>query len=66
MFDHVRAYDNWLATSAHVPKLLLAFDGSAQNLLIAPDQTAWCAVNITNLNIENWGDRYQLYHILKG
>lgn len=55
MFDRVRAYDDWLATSAHVPKLLLAVDGSAQTLLIGPEQTAWCAANIANLDIENCG-----------
>jgi haloalkane dehalogenase len=55
MFDRVRAYDDWLATRAHVPKLLLAFDGSAQTLLIGPGQTAWCAASIANLDIENCG-----------
>jgi haloalkane dehalogenase len=38
-----------------VPKLLLAFDGSAQTLLIGPEQTAWCAANIANLGSENRG-----------
>jgi haloalkane dehalogenase len=79
MFDRVRAYDDWLATSAHVPKLLLAFDGSAQTMLIGLEQTAWCAANIANLDIENcgkpeaiaagianWADRHQLRRILKG
>ena len=79
MFDRVRAYDDWLATSAHVPKLLLAFDGSAQTLLIGPEQTACCAANIANLDIENcgeteaiaagianWGDQHSLRRILKG
>ena len=53
MFDRVRAYDDRLATSAHVPKLLRAFAGSAQTLLIGAEQTAWCAADIANLDIEN-------------
>jgi hypothetical protein len=49
-----------------VAKLLLAFDGLAQTLLMGPEQTARCAANIANLDIANWADRYQLHRILKG
>ncbi|MDL2410241.1 haloalkane dehalogenase [Rhizobium calliandrae] len=51
----IEAYDVWLATSAHVPKLLLAFDGPPETLLIGEKMTAWCRANIANLHIENCG-----------
>lgn len=44
----VAAYDDWLATSVAVPKLLLTFD-SSPTLMIGPDLAAWCAANIASL-----------------
>jgi haloalkane dehalogenase len=49
------AYDEWLATSANVPKLLLTFDGPPEVLLMGPEMIAWCADNVANLDIENCG-----------
>jgi len=51
----IEAYDDWLARSADVPKLLLTFDGSAETLMIGPEMTAWCAANIAGLEIESCG-----------
>jgi haloalkane dehalogenase len=53
--DRIEAYDDWLARSGDVPKLLLTFDGSAGTLMIGPEMTAWCATHIANLEIENCG-----------
>ncbi len=52
--DRIEAYDDWLATSADVPKLLLTFDTSP-TLMIGAEMTAWCATNIANLEIEHCG-----------
>lgn len=52
--DRIEAYDDWLATSADVPKLLLTFDTSP-TLMIGAAMTAWCATNIANLEIEHCG-----------
>jgi haloalkane dehalogenase len=53
--NRIEAYDDWLARSEDVPKLLLTFDGSAGTLMIGPEMTAWCATHIANLEIENCG-----------
>ncbi len=50
----VEAYDAWLASERHVPKLLLTFD-SSPTLLIGPELTAWCAANIANLEVKACG-----------
>lgn len=50
----IEAYDDWLAQSEDVPKLLLTFDTSP-TLMIGPEMTAWCATNIANLEIEHCG-----------
>jgi haloalkane dehalogenase len=47
-------YDGWLASSEDVPKLLLTFD-SSPTLLIGEQQAAWCAANISALEIEHVG-----------
>ncbi|SBT41918.1 haloalkane dehalogenase [Micromonospora auratinigra] len=44
----VEAYDEWLAGSAEVPKLLLTFEGSP-TLLITPELAEWCAAHIAAL-----------------
>ncbi|MFJ2645712.1 haloalkane dehalogenase [Streptomyces sp. NPDC087420] len=44
----VRAFDAWLATSTHVPKLLMTFEGSP-TLLIGKELADWCATHIAAL-----------------
>ncbi|GAA4605661.1 haloalkane dehalogenase [Actinoallomurus liliacearum] len=44
----IEAYDEWLATSPDVPKLLMTFEGSP-TLLIGDEMAAWCAANIAAL-----------------
>jgi len=51
----IQAYDQWLAGSTGVPKLLLTFDGSAQTLMIGPAMIAWCRANIADLEVEFCG-----------
>jgi haloalkane dehalogenase len=51
----VGAYDEWLAKSGSVPKLLLTFDGSPETLLIGPDMIAWGKANIASLEVRNCG-----------
>jgi haloalkane dehalogenase len=46
----IEEYDEWLAKSTDVPKLLLTFEGSP-TLLIGPETAAWCADNIASLEI---------------
>jgi haloalkane dehalogenase len=47
----IEAYDRWLAASAGVPKLLLAFEGSPETLLVGPAMIDWCRKNIAGLNV---------------
>jgi haloalkane dehalogenase len=50
----VEAFDQWLATSPGVPKLLLTFDpGPGQ--MMAPPIVAWCQANIAGLEIAKCG-----------
>lgn len=51
----IEAYDDWLARSEEVPKLLLTFEGPAEKLMIGEELSAWCAANIANLEIESCG-----------
>lgn len=51
----VQQYDQWLAGSADVPKLLLTFDGPAQSLMIGTVLTDWCTANIAALEVERCG-----------
>jgi haloalkane dehalogenase len=53
--SRIEAYDEWLANSGDVPKVLLTFDGPAETLMIGPALTAWCAANVANLEIQNCG-----------
>ena len=43
-------YDKWLASSTHVPKLLMTFEGSP-TLLIDEKLAGWCATNIAALEL---------------
>jgi haloalkane dehalogenase len=52
--SRIESYDDWLAQSAKVPKLLLTFD-SSPTLMIGADLTAWCAANIAHLEVERCG-----------
>ena len=54
MVGRIEAYDDWLASSEEVPKLLLTFDTSP-TLMIGAEMPAWCATNIANLEIEYCG-----------
>ena len=51
----VEQYDEWLAGSADVPKLLLTFDGPAQSLMVGAALTDWCTANIAALEVERCG-----------
>lgn len=51
----IQAYDEWLARSEDIPKLLLTFDGPAETLLVGETMTDWCRENIAGLEIENCG-----------
>jgi haloalkane dehalogenase len=53
--ERIEAYDEWLATTPEVPKLLLTFDGSEQTLMIGEAMTAWCVDNIVSLEVEGCG-----------
>ncbi|MGH8986132.1 MAG: haloalkane dehalogenase [Acidimicrobiia bacterium] len=53
--NRIEVYDEWLARSEDVPKLLLTFEGPTETLLIGPELAAWCATNIGNLEIVNCG-----------
>ncbi|MDE1995802.1 MAG: haloalkane dehalogenase, partial [Rhizobiaceae bacterium] len=51
----IEAYDDWLAASTDIPKLLLTFDGPSETLLIGAAMTDWCRTHIANLEVENCG-----------
>lgn len=50
----VAAYDTWLASSTHVPKLLLTFD-SSPTLLVTDQLIAWSREHIAALQIHHIG-----------
>lgn len=50
----VEAYGKWLASSADVPKLLLAFD-PGPGIMMSPELVDWCATNIASLEIVRCG-----------
>jgi haloalkane dehalogenase len=52
--SRIEAYDDWLARSREVPKLLLTFDTSP-TLMIGAELTAWCSRNIASLEIQHCG-----------
>ena len=51
----VVAYDDWLAASAGVPKLLLTFAGPPDLLIIGADEVAWCREHIADLEVAECG-----------
>jgi haloalkane dehalogenase len=55
LVTRIEAYDAGLAASVDVPKLLLTFEGSP-TLLIDENYKAWCAANITALDIVHAGE----------
>ena len=48
--DRVARYDEWLATSVDVPKLLIAFQ-PAYGAMTGPETVEWCAAHIAGLDI---------------
>ncbi|WP_280491816.1 haloalkane dehalogenase [Nocardia asiatica] len=46
----IERYDDWLATSAEIPKLLLSFQ-PGPGAMMGPELNAWCAANIAGLEI---------------
>lgn len=50
----IERYDAWLAASADVPKLLLAFQ-PGPGAMLGPEMVDWCAKNIARLEIEKLG-----------
>lgn len=52
--SRIESYDEWLAGSEDVPKLLMTFDTSP-TLMIGEEMSAWCAANIANLEIQSCG-----------
>lgn len=51
----IEAYDGWLASSPHVPKLLLTFDGDAASLMIGPKMIGWAQQNMAALEVKGCG-----------
>ena len=51
----INQYDEWLAGSSDVPKLLITFEGSP-TLLIGKELAEWCAANIAALNSVHGGE----------
>lgn len=55
LVTRIEAYDEWLANSPGIPKLLMTFTGSP-TLLVTPEIAAWCAGNIAALEIVPCGE----------
>jgi haloalkane dehalogenase len=55
LVTRIEAYDEWLAASTDVPKLLLTFAGSP-TLLIGPAMAEWCARNVAALDVVAAGE----------
>lgn len=51
----IETYDEWLAASPDVPKLLLTFEGSP-TLLIGDEVKEWCKANIAALDVVHCGE----------
>jgi haloalkane dehalogenase len=51
----INQYDEWLAGSTAVPKLLITFEGSP-TLLIGKEVAEWCRVNLAALEIVHGGE----------
>ncbi|MFD1933168.1 haloalkane dehalogenase [Nonomuraea mangrovi] len=47
----IEAYDEWLATSADIPKLLITFQ-PGPGTMMGPELIDWCAENIAGLEID--------------
>lgn len=54
VIERIEAYDEWLANSPQVPKLLLAFD-PGPGTMMGSEIISWCAANIASLEIEHCG-----------
>ncbi|MEV2274535.1 haloalkane dehalogenase [Nocardiopsis sp. NPDC049922] len=52
--ERLDGFQDWLATSTDVPKLLLTFN-SSPTLLITEDMAAWCASHMAALETEHLG-----------
>lgn len=50
----ITSYDEWLATSVDVPKLLLTFD-PGPGTMMGPEVIEWCAANMADLDIDKHG-----------
>jgi haloalkane dehalogenase len=48
----IECYDEWLAESVDVPKLLLTFD---PGIMLTPELLDWCVANMADLEIEKCG-----------
>jgi haloalkane dehalogenase len=59
LIARVERYDEWLARTPEVPKLLLTFDPSP-HIMIGPEMIDWCATHIASLEIEACGPAYHL------
>jgi haloalkane dehalogenase len=55
LVTRIEAYDEWLASSTDVPKLLLTFEGSP-TLLIGERMARWCAENVAALDVVACGE----------
>jgi haloalkane dehalogenase len=51
----LESYGDWLATSTHVPKLLMTFEGTP-TLLIGEQMADWCASHLASLEIVPCGE----------
>lgn len=52
--ERIEAFDEWLASSHDVPKLLMTFEG--QGLLIDEDAAQWCRSNVAALEVVSCGE----------
>jgi haloalkane dehalogenase len=50
----IRAYDEWLAGSVDVPKLLLTFE-PGPGTMMGKETIDWCAAHVSALEIETHG-----------
>jgi haloalkane dehalogenase len=55
LVERIEAFDEWLASSTQVPKLLMTFEGSP-TLMITKELAAWCTANIAALEIVACGE----------
>jgi haloalkane dehalogenase len=55
LVERIEAFDEWLASSRQVPKLLMTFEGSP-TLMITKELAAWCTANIAALETVACGE----------